>query len=177
MYLNRAIDAPILQHARQQSTIQRHERRNEATKPQEHAVPRRRFTFSTLTFLPFRAQWVFPSYTTPPSLNQTLVVHFLSQCCSLDTITVPPFIPGGAFAHCNMESPKQMPQPASPLLPNHKSEAHETIPPPKFLPNWDEADFCTSPGSARYRVTRRRRREDETLSETLRSWLVQHQIG
>lgn len=43
---------------------------------------------------------------------------------------------------------------------------------------WESIDASVSAGNARRVVSsRRRRRKDDSLTETLRSWVVNHQIG
>jgi len=47
------------------------------------------------------------------------------------------------------------------------------------LAEWDNFDACSIPGNARRMTSnhRRKRRKDDSLFGSLRSWIVQHQIG
>lgn len=65
----------------------------------------------------------------------------------------------------------------TPLSANGQIEHQEAIQQPKFLPNWDDAHMCNSPGDATHFLKRGKRKQNDKTSRTLRSWIVDNQIG
>lgn len=60
---------------------------------------------------------------------------------------------------------------------NGRNKHEEAMQQPKFLPNWDDANMCNSPGDATHFLKRSKRKQNDKNPRTLRSWIVDNQLG
>lgn len=83
--------------------------------------------------------------------------------------------PGHSFSMASHDGASTTPT-RSPLGANGDS-IHEKTLDLKFLPNWDTADMCCSTGDASHFLKSSKRRRRGSPPQTLRSWIIDHQIG
>ena len=69
------------------------------------------------------------------------------------------------------------PTTTTPLHTNGVTISQKHFQQPKFLPNWDSAHACNSPGDATHFLKRNKRKQNDKTPRTLRSWIVDNQTG